>query len=105
MFHAGIMNSQVLNRADFIQLPKPSLSLYPSKTLLLRFPYFSATFHRKRRRFGANSLKLGNVRACRASSSNSVEVSANSEGDAESAQIFEVLFIYLFIIWIIDDVW
>ncbi|XP_024023621.1 probable inactive ATP-dependent zinc metalloprotease FTSHI 4, chloroplastic [Morus notabilis] len=99
------MNSQVFNRNDLIQLPKPFSNFSPSKTLL-QLPNSSATFCRtwRMRLFRAKSqayngasfiLKPRNLgifaRSASGSSSNSVAVSENSEEDAESVQIFEKL--------------
>lgn len=106
------MKSQFLNPSDFIQLPRPLL--YHSKTLLLQFPYSSLSLSqtpcrhafRTKYQVANNAVSLFtiktrklSIRACSTSgsSSNSVNAPANVEEDMESAQLFEVFYLFLFL--------
>lgn len=94
------MKSQFLNPSDFIQLPRPS------KTLLLQLPYSSLSLSQTPRK-RAFKTKTGNavsllkprrlsirVRSASGStsSSNAATAPSNVDEDAESAQLFEVVF-------------
>lgn len=104
------MKSQSLNPSDFIQLPRPLL--YPSKTLLLQFPYSSLSLSQtpRKRAFKTktcNAVSLLKPRrlsirvrsssgssssSSSSSSSNAATAPSNVDEDAESAQLFEVVF-------------